>query len=1641
MDEESFISDDTSGDAQNDTIVPASVSEDEDSTEIATLSDDGDSASTHNISDSDYYTVTIPQTVTMTKEGGGKGSGTYSSDFTVTVSDLSGNVASVAVTVPTEVQMSGSGYAETGSVTGEITSDKVTDNKLVANVEEEGTSSANYTASATLTPGDWTGGFDVEVEVEQKVAFAVYSADDNSLKFYKRASVPAVGDEFEGLTVTAVYEGVESDTYMVSTPWFAYREKIKSVDFVDTIQPIATAYWFFLFFSCTEINLQNLDTSQVTNFSYMFNKASLLTTIDVSKFDTSNGTNFTSMFSDCTKLTSLDVSNFNTSKATNLAIMFSKCSSLTTLDVSNFDTSNVTDMTSMFNSCSSLTSLNVTNFDTSKVTNMYQMFYKCSSLTTLDVSNFDTSKVTNMGYMFRYCDNLTTLDISGFDTSKVTTIYSMFDDCNTLQQITLGENFSFKGSETRSSYYAILPTPSSTYITGADGNWYDEKGNAFTPAELRDNYDGSTMAGIYYASKSLIPTTTFAVYSADDNSLNFYKRYTVPVVGDTFNGLKVTAIYTGIGDVLYSRATAIPWYAYRSKIQCVNIVDEIAPTYTKYWFYGLSYCTTIDLTKLNTINTVNLGSMFLYDYRLAQITLGENFSFKGTATITSAMALLPTPSSSYITDADGQWYSTNKLIFTPTELRNNYDGSTMAGTYYAVQPKTAFAVYSADDNSLKFYKRASVPAVGDEFEGLTVTAVYEGVENTTPGNCVPWLDNIYETITVDIVDNITPTSTSYWFYNAYNCTSMNLSKLDTSNVTDMSWMFFNCNNLTNLDVSNWNTSNVTNMESVFGCRNLIALDVSNWDTSKVTDMTMMFDYCSSLITLDVSNFNTSNVTSMSGMFSCCESLTTLDVSNFDTSNVEYMRGMFYACISLVNLDVSRWDTSNVTDMSGMFEWCASLIFLDLSNFNTLNVIYETDGVRGMERMFDDCTSLQQITLGEKFSFKGSVTNSSGYAILPTPDPTYITGADGNWYNEDKEAFTAEYLRDNYDGSTMAGTYYAVKPKTAFAVYSTDDYSLRFYNRSNVPASGDTFDGRTVKTVYTGIDSSIYTYGTGAPWGRYSGLITTVEVVDSFAPVSIASWFSGFTECTSIDVTKLDTNNVTSMSNAFYKCSKLTTLDLSTWDTSTVENMGNMFTGCTLLQEITLGEKWSFTSAVTDSSSYALLPTPDANYITDADGKWYDTANTTYTPSELQSSYNGSTMAGTYYAIKQAQAFAVYSADDNSLRFYKRKIIPSAGEMFNNLTVTAVYTEIETAHYNSVPATNGIPNYDAAWKPTNVPWYEYSDAIVSVQIVDVITPISTAEWFAYFSNCTSMNLQNLDTSKVTDMHMMFDMCNSLTSIDVSHFNTEKVTDMGRMFEGCIYVTELDLTNFNTASVVYMTNMFSACQLMVFLDISSFDVSKTQYMQNMFLDCRSLERWVLGEHWSFMGAATSAKYYATPQAPMPHLIADADYHWYDASGVAYTSSELQSSYDGATMAGTYYASKSLIPSSASLTSLTEDEEPLEETTTLSATSVPATVAEEVTEQTTKPTTEASTTTPASTTTKSTDSSTPDTSSSILPPDTDNATVASLPEENKVEVVEETPSDGDGSENEDVSDDMVSESENEAVDAEENGEKTEE
>ena len=135
---------------------------------------------------------------------------------------------------------------------------------------------------------------------------------------------------------------------------------------------------------------------------------------------------------------------------------------------------------------------------------------------------------------------------------------------------------------------------------------------------------------------------------------------------------------------------------------------------------------------------------------------------------------------------------------------------------------------------------------------------------------------------------------------------------------------------------------------------------------------------------------------------------------------------------------------------------------------------------------------------------------------------------------------------------------------------------------------------------------------------------------------------------------------------------------------------------------------------------------------------------------------------------------------------------------------------------------------------------------------IFAPINCYRIFSFFkhennkykSNLVQINFNNnFNTSKVTNMSFMFDMCSSLVSLDLSNFNTSNVTAMCAMFQMPLNrvsnLKSLDINNFNTSKVTTMESMFNQCDKIFELDVSSFNTSNVTNMSAMFQTCLSLK----------------------------------------------------------------------------------------------------------------------------------------------------------------------------------------------------------
>ena len=161
-------------------------------------------------------------------------------------------------------------------------------------------------------------------------------------------------------------------------------------------------------------------------------------------------------------------------------------------------------------------------------------------------------------------------------------------------------------------------------------------------------------------------------------------------------------------------------------------------------------------------------------------------------------------------------------------------------------------------------------------------------------------------------------------------------------------------------------------------------------------------------------------------------------------------------------------------------------------------------------------------------------------------------------------------------------------------------------------------------------------------------------------------------------------------------------------------------------------------------------------------------------------------------------------------------------------------------------------------------YKVKELDISTFNTSHVTNMS--EMFASCNSLTTLDLSSFDTSNVTDMTGMFEYCENLTSLNLSNFSTSKVTDMRYMFYGCSKLTTLDVSNFDTSKVTDMGSMFYSCSKLTSLDLSSFDTTNVTLYSGVFNFCFSLSQITVGDKWvqpiAFpkIGVSSAGKWYA-------------------------------------------------------------------------------------------------------------------------------------------------------------------------------------
>lgn len=510
---------------------------------------------------------------------------------------------------------------------------------------------------------------------------------------------------------------------------------------------------------------------------------------------------------------------------------------------------------------------------------------------------------------------------------------------------------------------------------------------------------------------------------------------------------------------------------------------------------------------------------------------------------------------------DASYFEHYGKPITGSELRLDFDldytiyAEDNAGNYKKLQT-TSYAIYSRTDNSLTFIRTAEEITKGKIYLDKEVTEVYTGFEQSTytASTDVPWYSYRKNIISVNVANKIQPINTSYWFYEFINCVNLDLTNLDTKDVTNMKYMFGYCGNATAVTdfkingMSNWKTSKVTDMSYLFRETGKNATtwdigDLSGWDTSSVTNMYRLF--CEAGITStvwsigDLSNWKTDNVTDMANMFyKAGYSASKFDIgnlNNWQTSKVKNMGAMFREAgynASEFNIGkLNSWDTSTVNDMVYMFHkagWNSSKF--DIGELDDWNLSQATK-INGMFSHAGRMASDFNIGKLDNWDISKIEDMSYMFCYCGTQDKTWSIGDLSRWNTS-----SVKNMSSMFHGAGANSTVFTLGNLGTKEITKSDGTKYIAWDMSNVETTNHMFH-------QAGWNSAQWSIGDVSTWNT-----SNVEDMEGMFYV-IAREMTKENLFSLGDLSKWDTSNVTNMTNMFNRTAEKAnwSLDLSGWE--------------------------------------------------------------------------------------------------------------------------------------------------------------------------------------------------------------------------------------------------------------------------------------------------------------------------------------------------------------------------------------------------------------------------------------------------------------------------------------------------------------
>ena len=411
------------------------------------------------------------------------------------------------------------------------------------------------------------------------------------------------------------------------------------------------------------------------------------------------------------------------------------------------------------------------------------------------------------------------------------------------------------------------------------------------------------------------------------------------------------------------------------------------------------------------------------------------------------------------------------------------------------------------------------------------------------------------------------------------CSSLHtvkLPNLDSSKATSLEYMFNDCHALHEIDLTSLDTSSVVDMSSMFaGCDSLVSVSLSKkFSFGQISEASKKPGFPSGkygrwISSVDGIAYSSRSIPSaVDSTYTLQDEKAILDCWNQVGSCVWKVASKGGALIvkplngsigsidfrSDVYPDYELWlrykskikearfigDIKLAGNLDRRFGGCSNLCSIDFGSV-------DTSEVTGYSGLFEDCGSLNQISLGSGFVSKPGITCGLLF-------PHTGASASGLWLS------SSNGVRYSYDQipTGVSAVYRAVKSvdpsqwnSCGSCLWSVDESGTLVIK----PTNG-----------HSGYLSTSFRWRDVKP--EKINEVKTCGVIE--LPESSGRMFDGLTNVVSMDLSAFDFSKCKSLEGMFFNCCSLKRIKWGDTDTSSVIDMSNMFRNCSSLESIDLG---------------------------------------------------------------------------------------------------------------------------------------------------------------------------------------------------------------------------------------------------------------------------------------------------------------------------------------------------------------------------------------------------------------------------------------------------------------------------------------